>query len=127
MNRRMSPGLVWLTLIPLFGMVWQFFIVNKMADSLKAEFTTRNINLDENRPGYLIGLVFCTFSAISAVGNLIESIIHLQHWPDFQYTFHFKVISSTIGIIFGIIYWVKIISFRHKLLQTKIQSINPEV
>ena len=34
-NRKMDPGMVWLTLIPLFGIVWQFIIVGNIADSLK--------------------------------------------------------------------------------------------
>ena len=50
-NRRIEPGQVWLTLIPLFGLVWQFIMVNRIADSLKAEFAARNIQVEEDRPG----------------------------------------------------------------------------
>ncbi|HTV83481.1 MAG TPA: hypothetical protein VME18_12600 [Acidobacteriaceae bacterium] len=37
-SRTMTPGKVWLTLIPLFGLVWQFFVVLNVADSLEIEF-----------------------------------------------------------------------------------------
>jgi len=29
-NRKMQPGQVWLCLIPLFGVIWQFFVVNAL-------------------------------------------------------------------------------------------------
>ena len=57
-NRKIQSGQVWLMLIPLFGFVWQFFIVNRMAASLKAEFTKRNIQI-EDKPGFTIGIVYC--------------------------------------------------------------------
>ena len=34
-SRTMSPGLVWLCIVPVFGFVWTFFVVNAIADSLK--------------------------------------------------------------------------------------------
>ncbi|MCX6922921.1 MAG: hypothetical protein NT154_06885 [Verrucomicrobia bacterium] len=61
--RAMTPGLVWLMLIPLFNIVWQFFVVLNMAKSLAAEFQKRGIAEDPN-PGQTLGLVMC-------IGNLI--------------------------------------------------------
>jgi hypothetical protein len=70
-NRRMRPGLVWLQLIPLFGQVWQFFVVARIAGSLKKE---RDSFKDDSivgfsdytvaeewgkRPTYAIGLTYC--------------------------------------------------------------------
>jgi len=34
-NRMIEPGQVWLNLIPLFNIVWQFIMINRIADSLK--------------------------------------------------------------------------------------------
>jgi hypothetical protein len=36
-NRLMAPGLVWLTLIPLFNLVWLFFVATCIPDSLRSE------------------------------------------------------------------------------------------
>jgi hypothetical protein len=44
-NRKMKPGQVWLLLIPLFSIYWLFEVVSKIADSLKAEFASRNIEV----------------------------------------------------------------------------------
>jgi hypothetical protein len=120
-NRRMSSGLVWLSLIPLFGTVWQFIIVNKMADSLRAEFDKRQISYEEKRPGYITGLLYSIFFAISALGNIIGTIIHLQHWPDWQQSRYLKIIGSVVGIIFWIIYWIKINGYKSRLQQNRIE------
>jgi len=32
-NRLLSPGLVWLQFIPVFGQVWQFIVVGRIAGS----------------------------------------------------------------------------------------------
>src|ERR1700729_4298381 len=40
-NRLMNPGLVWLQLIPLFGQLWQFFVVSRIAKSIRNEIASR--------------------------------------------------------------------------------------
>jgi hypothetical protein len=99
-NRRMQPGEVWLMLIPLFGLVWQFIIVNRLADSLKLEFTQRSIDINEFRPGYSIGLAYCVLFCCSIIPFL-------------------GFFTSIAGFICWIIYWVKISDFKNKLIQTK--------
>jgi hypothetical protein len=84
--RAMNPGLVWLMLIPLFNIVWQFFIVMNMAKSLAAEFQKRGIAEDPS-PGQTLGLVMC-------IGNLI---------------------CGPVGLICWIIYWVKIAGYSSKI------------
>ena len=84
--RAMQPGMVWLMLIPLFNIVWQFFIVLNMAKSLAAEFQKRGIAEDPS-PGQTFGLVMC-------IGNLI---------------------CGPVGLICWIIYWVKIAGYSSKI------------
>lgn len=95
-NRKLNPGQVWLLLIPFFGIVWQFIIVNRIADSLKSEFAKRNILLDEDRPGYSIGLATCI---LFCCGFLLS----------------FLFIGS---LVCWIIYWRKISDYKRKLQQT---------
>jgi hypothetical protein len=45
-NRKMSPGQVWLMLIPLFNIVWQFILVQRVAESIEAEYNMRNIPIE---------------------------------------------------------------------------------
>ena len=99
-NQKMPPSNVWLILIPLFGMVWGFIVVNRIADSLKAEFSKRNVQVDEDRPGYSIGLTYCILiccSIIPVLGGL----------------------AGIGGLVCWIIYWVKIAGYKTKLQQAK--------
>ncbi len=84
--RAMSPGLVWLWLLPLFNFVWQFFVVLNIAKSLGAEFRKRGMAEDPN-PGQTLGLIMC-------IGNLI---------------------CGPVGFICWILYWVKIAGYSSKL------------
>ena len=45
-NRRMEPGMVWLNLIPCFGMIWIFITTSRLADSLRSEFGERGLAAD---------------------------------------------------------------------------------
>lgn len=99
-NRKMQPGQVWLTLIPLFGIIWQFIIVNNLADSLKMEFALRNINVGEDRPGIGIGLAYCILLCCSIIPFL-------------------GILAGLAGFICWIIYWVKINDFKTKLVQSR--------
>ena len=95
-NRQMEPGQVWLVFIPFFGLVWQFIVVTKLADSLKAEFADRNISVGEDRPGYNLGITYCALfccSIIPVLGGL----------------------ASLGGLVCWIIYWVKINEFKMRL------------
>jgi len=80
-NRNMEPNLVWLALIPLFNIVWNFFIVNAVRDSNKKEFQTRNIQYNGDF-GYGIGLAYCILFSINFVPcfNCLSPIPSLVCW-----------------------------------------------
>src|SRR3989442_14505671 len=54
-NRLMEPGLVWLSLIPIFNLIWSFFIATWVPDSLRNEFQDRGRD-DGSDYGKRIGL-----------------------------------------------------------------------
>ena len=95
-NRKMPPANVWLMLIPFFGIVWQFIVVNRVADSLAAEFDKRGISLDKPRPGREIGLAYCILYCCSIIPVLGS-------------------FASVAGLVCWIIYWVKIAGFKNQL------------
>lgn len=99
-NRKMQSGEVWLALIPLFGVFWQFVIVNRMADSLKAEFTIRNIEDNEDRPGITIGLAYCILFCLCIIPLL-------------------GILTLIAGYVCMIIYWVKIYNYKIILQQKR--------
>ncbi len=97
-NRTLSPGLVWLYLIPVFNLVWHFFIVINLAKSLHAEFVSRNmVEEPEPRTGDWPGHVYpeCWSRGIPYLGGL----------------------AGIAGFVCWIIYWVKIAGFSGKIAQ----------
>ena len=97
-NRKMEPGLVWLMLIPLFNLVWNFIMVGHIADSLRDEFRERGITSQEQRPAYGIGLAnsICSACGIVPILNYLAGLGNLVLW---------------------IIYWVQINKYSQQLGQ----------
>jgi hypothetical protein len=94
-NRAMNPAMVWLMFIPLFNMVWHFFIVLNMAKSLGAEFQKRGI-AEDPKPGQSIGMIMCILVCCGIIPIL-------------------GILASLAGLVCWIIYWVKIAGYSGKL------------
>ncbi len=95
-NRKMEPAEVWLGIVPIFGYVWSFFIVTRLADSLRPEFEKRGIEEAEDRPGYSIGIAYSTLFAATLIPGL-------------------GFFTGFAGFVCWIVYWVKVDGFRKKL------------
>lgn len=109
-NRKMPPGQVWLTLIPIFGTVWHFFVVNNVSMSIEKEFRSRGLPI-ESKPAYTIGLIACILYALSTVLFLLGDGSKL---------------ASLAAFICLIIYWVKIAGHKNKLLMSQYNKSIPE-
>ena len=94
-NRAMQPGMVWLMFIPLFNIVWHFFVVLNIAKSLGAEFAKRGI-AEEPDPGKTIGIVMCILACCGIIPIL-------------------GILCSLGALVCWIMYWVKIAGFSAKL------------
>lgn len=103
-NRAMAPGLVWLLFIPLFSLVWQFFVVINVAKSLGVEFQMRGI-AGEPQPGKTIGLAMCILGCCSFITFI----------PFFPYIPFMGTLSEFGALICFILYWVKIAGLSAKL------------
>src|SRR6266852_353173 len=64
-NRLMEPGMVWLMLIPCFNTIWQFFIVTRVAGSLRNEFRDRKRD-DGSDYGKGFGLIYATLNVVGS-------------------------------------------------------------
>ena len=95
-NRKMQPGNVWLLLIPLFGFVWSFVIVNAVADSCKAQLEQYDVFYDQ-KPTYSVGMGWAVCLVLSMVVSLF----------------------SIVAIVMFITYWVKLNEVRKQLITLK--------
>ena len=98
-NRKMRSVNVWMLLIPVFGFIWHFIVVNNVADSIKAEAKLKNIQLDEHRPGYNLGLAMCILNCLFFIPGL-------------------NILTTLAGFICWVLYWVKINSYK-KIIQAR--------
>ncbi len=92
-NRKISPGMVWLEIIPVIGFIWAFVNVIQVSGSLGAEFRSRGIEQQDN-PSMVLGIVACALNVGSSV----------------------LPFAGIAGLICWIIYWVKINSYANSLL-----------
>lgn len=91
-NRRMHPMLVWLQLIPLFGIFWQFYVIRYIADAIRKELNTRGQTLT-----YIAGITYASLLCLS--------------WLPLTVFYYF----SATGLGMWIIYWVLLLRLKRQL------------
>jgi hypothetical protein len=122
-NRLMNPGFVWLQLIPIFGQVWQFIVVTRIADSIKKEIGAgqddsvlgfsdiSSVEEHNERPTYMIGIAYCSFSTAALFFNILFRS-KASSIPLIAMVISF---SFLIGMICWIVYWVRLAKYTRKL------------
>jgi hypothetical protein len=110
-NRVMKPGRVWLMLIPVFNLLWQFVVVIGVPDSLRNEFRERNRD-DGSSYGKEIGLAYAVTNVLSAATQLV-----IANAPEFQLIG--GLVSGALGLanlVLFILFWVKIAGYSRRLI-----------
>ncbi len=87
----MPPANVWLMFIPLFNIVWQFIMVDRISQSIGAECARLNIPVKEDKPTYGIGLAWNICNCLTII----------------------PIIGGLASLITFIIYWVKVSEFKN--------------
>jgi hypothetical protein len=102
-SRALPPGLVWLYLIPLFSIPWNFVLVISVAKSLGNEFRRRGI-MESPNPGLALGL------AMAICKN--------------SYFIPFVGIWTTVaGYVLWIVYWVTIARYSSQIAAPSIGQL----
>jgi len=65
--RTLEPGMLWLLLVPIVNLIWHFFVVAGMANSLGNEFRQRGRPVVDPKPGQSIGFAMCICGACSII------------------------------------------------------------
>ena len=119
-NRLMPPGQVWIQLIPILGQIWQFFVVTRIADSIRKEITSWQedsilgfsdaaaVEAVDQRPTFRIGITYCILFTTGILLTLAAIIPLIQGW------------FSLSGMICWIIYWVRLAKWKRKLIRQHI-------
>jgi hypothetical protein len=78
-SRTMQPGMVWLSLIPFFNLIWTFFVVSAIADSLGNEFRLRRIPTSDPKPAKSLGIAMAICRIIPLV-NIVALFLWIFYW-----------------------------------------------
>ena len=105
-NRLLAPGKVWLQLIPVFGAVFQFTVVAKIADSIRNELSgsdgsdilSANPGISDQRPTLRAGF-----------GMAVLSCLAMIPIPVFQVVMNFS------AIVAWIIYWLELRKYHRQI------------
>jgi hypothetical protein len=73
-HQKQSPAMVWLLLIPLVNIVWNFFVFPKIAESFKSYFDSVNV-LDVDDCGKQLSMYFCYCVVAMVVVSFISNIL----------------------------------------------------
>lgn len=94
--RTMQPAMVWLMFIPVFNIVWHFFVVLAIATTVANEYRLRNLAPPEREPGKAIGISMCVCAACSFIPflGILTGLAHFVLW---------------------ILYWIKVNEFSRGL------------
>jgi hypothetical protein len=119
-NREMSPGSVWLQLIPVFGLVWQFIVVTRISHSVTKELASKvgesildhsqeQIKGTDESPTYTIGIAYCILTTLGVIINYSA-----------RYSSpNLRLIGSLFfltGMVCWITYWVRLVLTKNKLI-----------
>jgi len=114
-HRSMSPGQVWLQLIPLFNIVWQFIVVSRIANSIGKELASENsfsferdyakTDANGSKPTKGIGMAYCILGCFSIIPFI-------------------GIITGLAAFVCWIIYWIKLASYKNKFqAKTQLSSL----
>jgi len=113
----MQPGWVWLQLIPLFGQIWQFVVVIRIAGSVRNQWQAADEdsilgisaeaadNSGNKKPTMGIGIAFCTLNVLMVFFNLFTK--------DGAPTLSGSLALAS--MICWIVYWVQLASWKRRL------------
>lgn len=76
--RKMEPGMVWLLIIPLFNLVWNFFVYKAISESYQSYFQSQG-RTDVGDCGKSLGLAYCICSCVCIIPvvNMLAGIVAL--------------------------------------------------
>lgn len=101
-NRQMSPGLVWVFVIPCLHLIWLFFIGIWVPASLQKEFQDRDMD-DGSNYGKTMGLTAAILFAVNFVLGCIPFVNYCS-W-----------VIGVAGLVLWIIFWVQVAGYSGKL------------
>ncbi len=120
-NRSMSGGLVWLTIIPIFGLIWSFIFNSAIKNSYSNEFKDLGIR---ERVSLVSGIIY---PAMTLLFTLLNYVLPILFFGTYDYRFYYysdeglffmvmAFITLITSLILWIVFWVKVVNLKNILL-----------
>jgi hypothetical protein len=100
--RVLSAAQLWVTIIPVFGSFWIFYVVYQLAGALREEFRRRNVVEFETYPGLGTGWAFSFFAFTTELMLTLDAPV-------------VTLLLAILSVILLVAYWMKVAEFRRKL------------
>ena len=114
LNRTTQPSSVWLLLIPLFNLVWQFLLYSKIRDSINAEYRSRGLSSSADVT-YSWGVTSATILLLTTIVNsFTERTSALRLWSS---------LVSLIGIITWVVFWIQMHQHKKQLQRLPLEQL----
>ena len=101
-HRKIAPGLIWLLVIPVFNLVWSFFVLLQVPDSLKSYFNAQG-RTDVGDCGRTLGLWSAVLLAAGFVGGFVPIVGC------------FASFASLAGLVVLVLFLVKILGLKGQI------------
>jgi hypothetical protein len=115
-NRELTPGLVWLDMIPIFNAIWGVIMVPKLANSLRNEFQDRGWNTEGESFARTSGMIWAWAGVLNFVIGIVEITAELADLPLVSKVLNLTGLPLGLTILISwIIYWVQMYQYGKRL------------
>jgi hypothetical protein len=115
-NREIAPGLVWLTLIPLFSTFWVLYMVPKLASSLRREFEDRGWRTVDEGFGRTTGLIWAWGGIVSLLLSAAQNAVQFAGVMEVAMLISLLSLPISLAILVcWIMYWVQMYQYGKRL------------
>jgi hypothetical protein len=115
-NRELAPGLVWLSLIPLFNIIWNPIMVPKISNSLRREYEDRGWPTDGEGFARTSGLIWAWGGVVNIAFSVAQNVAQAADAGPMAMVF--GLIGCPLGLtifVCWIMFWVQTYQYRNRL------------
>src|SRR5262245_5927706 len=117
-NREMSPGLVWLILVPILHIFWPIIVVMKIENSLRNEFRDRGLPTRDEGFARTVGMIWAWGGVVNLVLSVFQNIAQAGDMQPVAMGLSLLSCPIALGVfICWIIYWVQTYQYRKRLTE----------